>query len=417
MDDFVTNARGSSRALVMMLRSSHFLRCSLLAVGLGTSSLACGQVLDVGSNQAQADGGAPPTGDDPAAVPGAPTGPDAWFPTSACTLLGTTPKLLAERSPGQDIRGLAPDGDTLYFTSLDEAAQGGLGRLWSTSVTAAAGTPPTPLAVDKVQRLAGVSGGRIVYVETSHAGNGTKLDPAIQGLVLLDLATGDAIKLPNPAGTTYVSAVDVTTSGITWLSRAWDATFPESISHWRGGVLAGSITSLQNHSFTTTDGVDVFYSRFDTKSGGTNTIRFEAAPIAGGAPRVLRTMPYDRLFTYAIVAVDDTEVYFTQLALINGGTVGAGDLRAMKKDGTGERVLVSAEKYGTASFRIDPDYVTWNDQDAQQTIVRVPRAGGALERIIPGAKNRWVNTIAVDRCNIYWAVANPPAIYARSRLP
>jgi hypothetical protein len=59
----------------------------------------------------------------------------------------------------------------------------------------------------------------------------------------------------------------------------------------------------------------------------------------------------------------------------------------------------------------------WTDQDAQQTIVRVHRAGGALERIVPGEANRWVSALAVDRCNIYWAVENPSAIYARSRLP
>jgi hypothetical protein len=57
------------------------------------------------------------------------------------------------------------------------------------------------------------------------------------------------------------------------------------------------------------------------------------------------------------------------------------------------------------------------DQDAQQTIVRVSRKGGAVERIVPGAPNRWVSALAVDRCNIYWAVSNPAAIYARSRLP
>jgi hypothetical protein len=49
--------------------------------------------------------------------------------------------------------------------------------------------------------------------------------------------------------------------------------------------------------------------------------------------------------------------------------------------------------------------------------VRVSRKGGAVERIVPGAPNRWVSALAVDRCNIYWAVSNPAAIYARSRLP
>ena len=393
----------------MNVRSSLF---AWLALALTT---ACGaQVLDVGDTGQQSPGG-----DGAASGTKLPEGQvdPTWFPNTACTAVGPTATLIVEADENQEIRGLAPDGDRIYFESHDMFAQSALGRLMVHPIGGPAGTKhPSPVPVQNVRSLAGVFDRKVVYVQTTHLGDGSKTDPRVEELIVLDLDTGARTVLPNPTGTTYVSAVDVTPSGVSWLSRAWDATFPESISHWTPGA-AAPLTTIQNHSFTTTDAKEVFYTRWDELSPGNIQIRFEAVPIAGGTPRVLRTMAYDRKFFYGIVAVDDTEVYFTQQSLIDGSTIDVGDLRAIKKDGTAERVLTSGQKFGVASFRIDPDYLMWTDADSQRTVVRVRRTGGALERIVPGAANRSVGALAVDRCNIYWAVSNPPAIYARSRLP
>ena len=395
----------------MRLRSSSLL--CLIATALTT---ACGaQVLDVGST------GGPlqdRNGDGTGSATPLPARPQdtAWFPNTACVAVGPSVTLVAEATANQAIRGLAPAGDKIYFETHEMFAQSALGELMVAPIGGSASAAPVQLPSDSVRSLAGVFDGKVVYVRTTHLGDGSKLDPRVEEVVVLDVGSGGATVLSNPAGTTYVSAVDVTATGVSWLSRAWDSTFPESISHWRPSA-AAALTTIQNHSFTTTDDKEVFYTRWDEQGAGNIQIRFEAVPVAGGAPRVLRTMTYDKKFHYGIVAVDDAEVYFTQQSLIDGSTIDVGDLRAIKKDGSGERILTSGQKFGVASFRIDPDYLMWTDGDSQRTIVRVRRTGGALERIVPGAPNRSVDALAVDRCNIYWAVTNPAAIYARSRLP
>jgi hypothetical protein len=405
----------------MNARSSSLPRLPLLiaaVVPLCAGALACGaQVLDVGSTGKPGDttGTAPGTGNTSGASPGASSDPNAWFPSSACTAVGPTAKLLYTPAPTFDVRNLTPDGEQLWFDSYDFGAQTANGHLASLPV---AGGAPTPLELTGFRGMAGIFGGQqLVYIRITHEGNGTKEDPRREEVVLRDRTTGATTVLPNPRSTTYVEGVRVHPTGIYWTSREWDAMVPSAISRWDTATSA-ELTNTRNYSSVVTDGKDVFYTRWDDHGGGAVTdITFEAVPVSGGTPRVLRHMVYDQKFHYGIVAIDDAEVYFTQESLINGSTIDVGDLRAIKKDGSGERLLVSGQKYGFASFRVDPDYVMWTDQDAQQTIVRVHRTGGALERIVPGAANRWVSALAVDTCNIYWAVENPPAIYARSRLP
>ncbi len=390
-------------------------RSSLCLISLSAvvASTACGaQVLDVGSDGKSQGGAGPAQAADPAKTS---DGANA-SPTSACVAVGASPTMLAESAQGNQVRILVPEGETLWLDGYSSVAaqptQGLLGNLASVPV---AGGAPTQLELDRYRSIAGIFGGKLVYVRTTHEGTGTKTDPRVEEIVVRDRATGTETVLQNPRSTTFVGSVIVHPSGIYWLAREWDALAPEPIVRWNGSTVT-ELTTLQNHSSLVTDGTDVFYVRWSQTNGVTDEIRIEAAPIAGGAPRVLRARPYDKKFFYQVVGAEGGEVYFTEEATPNGSTLDAGDLRAMKKNGTSERVLVSGQKFGPASIRIDPDFVSWTDQDAQQTIVRVRRSGGITERI-EGLPNRWVSALAVDRCNIYYAVNNPSQIFARSRLP
>lgn len=393
----------------MMLRSS--LR-SVLAVA-PLLALGCGQVLDVGSNQDGGTGASAPNAQGPNA---ATERPAPWFPESECVPVGPAVTLLLTPDPDLRIGHLAADGARLWMETRDSRAQGFEARIDATSAIPGASVPPSA-SFDKVVQLAGVFDGKLVFVRNDHAGDGTKLDPRVDSVVIADPA-GGLTTLPHPPGLTLVSGLDVTGTGIAWLSRANEANVPLAVMHWGTPGPSTALTTIRNHSFTTGDGKEVFYVRWEDPAGGGGAERrIEAVPVAGGTPRVLRTMKYDGQFFYSVAAVDDTDVYFTEQRLVGGGTLDVGELRAMKKDGTGERVLASGQKFGSYSFRIDPDFLTWTDGDAQDTLVRVRRTGGALERITTATGNRWVQATTVDRCNIYWAVANPSAIYARSRLP
>lgn len=366
-------------------------------------------MLDVGSDGTPAQGGVPPAVVRPT---------DDWFPQEgSCTPAGPTAKLVAEPATDRDVRGLVPGDGSLLFDAMETNSQAVIMHLGLVDVPSKA--PPIEIPLEGFRGLAGILGDALVYVRTTHAGDGTKLDPLVEEVVLHDRNKSTQTIVPNPRTTTYVSAVAVHRSGVYWLSREWSATAPASISRWIPATsTATELTTLENHSSIVTDGADVYYVRWDRQAAGTIELRIEAVSAAGGVPRILRRMPYDAKLFYSVVAVDDQELYFTQQSTTNGGAIGAGDLRAMKKDGSGERVVASGQNFGPVSVRIDPDYLTWTDQDAQQTIVRVRRSGGAVERIAGAPEpNRWVSALAVDRCNMYWAVENPPAIYARSRLP
>ena len=379
-----------------------------------TSTLvaACNaQVLDVGSDTNDKPTlGTAPDGR-PVEIP--PKSDTSWFPTTACTPVGPTPKLLVKQKY-LSARGLVADGDTLWFTGNDTTDSSfGVTGIWRVSVSG--GTDPARHDAPGYNGgLFTIFGQELAYVRVEHQGTGGEADPKREAIVLRDKTTNAERTLKNPRTTTFVSGLRAHASGLYWSSREYRADKPSSISRFTGTET--ELATLDNYSGIVTDGVDVYYTRWDLLDDSSYEIRFEAVPIAGGAPRVLRRMKYGSQLHWGILGVDGNEVYFTEESTSEGGTIGAGDIRAIKKDGTNERVVVSNQKYGIG-IALDPDYLTWNDQDEQQTIKRVRVTGGSVERIEAPGSTRYVDSITADRCNLYWSVVNPPAIYARSRLP
>ncbi|MBX3190469.1 MAG: hypothetical protein KF819_25945 [Labilithrix sp.] len=378
---------------------------------LATLTAACGaKVLDVGSTGATG----PSQG-----IPGGPAVKDdgAWFPESACVPVGPTPKVLFTEKY-LSTRFLLPDGETLWFDGHDTADTTlGVNRVYRVPTAGGAAT-----RVDVEGYHGGAFGfwdGKLAYVKRLYEGSGSGLDPRKEVVALLDRASGAETLIPNPGATTYVSGLRLHATGIYWVSREWRADKPQSISRWTpSGPI--ELTSIENASGTLTDGREIFYLRFERLDDGSHEIRIEAVPVDGGVPRVLRRMPYANTEHYGIVGVDGVELYFTIERTTQGGTIQDGDILAMPKsavEGSGPERVVTKEQWFGYGVTMDPDHLSWVDQKDQATIVRVRRDGtGATERIEGPGPTRYVQTLAADRCNLYWSVVNPPAIYARTRV-
>jgi len=407
---FRDKSRALGPSLVMrrlFLFSSFFVFSSVL--------VACNaQVLDVGNDVSSKTPPTLGTAPDGRSVEIPPKTDTSWFPTTACTPVGPTPKVIVNRKY-LSARGLVADGDTLWFIGNDTTDSSlGVTGVWRVGVAGAA----APIQQDASGYNGGpftIFGSELAYVRVEHQGSGGEADPRREVIVLRDKATNAERTLKNPRTTTYVGGLNAHASGLYWSSREYRADKPSSISRFTSTET--ELATLDNYSSIVTDGVDVYFTRWERNDDGGYEIRFEAVPIAGGAPRVLRRMAYGTQLFWAVVGVDGNELYFTQESTTEGGTIGAGDIRAIRKDGTNERVVVSNERF-SGGIVLDPDYLTWTAGDEQQTIKRVRVTGGAVERIEGPGSIRYVNGgITVDRCNLYWAVVNPPAIYARSRLP
>ena len=86
----------------------------------------------------------------------------------------------------------------------------------------------------------------------------------------------------------------------------------------------------------------------------------------------------------------------------------------------GQIVGVSLSTGATITPDVDPTLHAMDDthiywvNNGEVALYRAPKNGGAVETVwdVP---NRWVVDLAVDACNIYWTVLNPPELYARAR--
>jgi hypothetical protein len=231
-------------------------------------------------------------------------------------------------------------------------------------------------------------------------------------VLLRDKTSGVVQKLDNPRTTTSVDGLLVDASGVYWSSREYSATAPSSIS--RHDVTANAdteLTTLTNATGMTTNGKDIFYVRLPDDGH----VHIEAVSITGGgSPRVVKDYDDSRSAFYAVVSADANALYFTRNGVDSQGTIGTGEVRVVQVDGSGEKTLATGFD-SSASPVADAQYVYWVDQEAQNDVKRMNKATGAVDVVVQGEANRWVEALAVDDCNLYYAVANTAAVYAQSK--
>jgi len=107
------------------------------------------------------------------------------------------------------------------------------------------------------------------------------------------------------------------------------------------------------------------------------------------------------------IGIDEISLYYTLYADSAGGI-----LAVPKTGGAGHTIVPNAQPSLALSF--DRTHIYWVDQSDGSTLRRTPKTGGPTEMLWSGP-NRWIQTITVDDCNVYWVAANPFEVFYRGR--
>lgn len=325
----------------------------------------------------------------------------SWFPDTPCSPAGKVPVRIAEVG-SLEITRLVPDGATVWFGAYEPSPSqvAGLYR-----VPASGGVPTRHSAPDYRAGHFAVVGRELAYVRLTAKSPGKPYE-TLESIVLQNRDTGSERTVVTPSDI-RVADLRTTSTGLFWSNSRTSGAIG-GISRFDGSG-ARSVSEVRFPRRVVSNGKEVFYVEW----GETSERRIVAVSVDGGAPREVRRLSSDIYENWNVVGVDATEVYFTRVAPIGHGTFKDGEVRAVRMDGSGERIVVTIPSF-KGDVLVDPDFLTWVDDTTSDAIVRVPLAGGATTRIPVG---RRVGAIAVDTCNLYWVASEPAELFARSRRP
>lgn len=342
-----------------------------------------------------------------------------WVSKRPCVSAGAERKSLFRSDDIVDVASILPDGESLLYTTYQVPEEGrapgyGLHRI---SLTSGENRPlassEVPLGATPIAEFQG----RFVYlrvvrppVVVNGAGSTTVVDPGERDLVLRDAATGIDTAIPRPLGATDVSSSVITTdSAIIWVSsRGENENRSRSIARW------DSKTEVTTELFKEQgDGVymaediaanadEVFFTTQDAADPSASKI--EAVRQSDGARRVVIRKNSGRL---EVLAVDDASIFYRQGLL---ESVTGKDLMSIAKDGSRD-VALATDANVVFGFAMGPSWLYWIDYRNQNTLVRVPRRGGPVER---ATYSQLITRVAADRCNVYWAADGQTKIGARA---
>lgn len=342
-----------------------------------------------------------------------------WVSKRPCVSAGAERKSLFRSDDVVDVDSILPDGESLLYTTYQVPEEGrapgyGLHRI---SLTSGENRPlassEVPLGATPIAELQG----RFVYlrvvrppVVVTDPQSATVIDPGERDLVLRDAATGIDTAIPRPPGATDVSSTVVTTdSAIIWVSSRNDnGSWSRSIARWDSKTQATTeLVKEQGGAVYIDEGIaanadEVFFTTQDPADPGTSKI--EAVRQTDGARRVVIRKTSGPL---GILAVDDASIFYRQGLL---ESVTGKDLMSIAKDGSRD-VALATDANVVFGFAMGPSWLYWIDYRDQNTLVRVPRRGGAVER---ATYSRLITRVAADRCNVYWTTDGQTKIGARA---
>ena len=363
----------------------------LAALSLGFSLTACGGAI-------AADGSVP---GELQPNPATPTSPSTA--SAACTPVGPVVKRLADLGDGSP-GAIVPNGLDLWFTAVTRDGSSSAPSVGLYHVATAGGAPVLEPSAGRIGVAFAVSDANLAIVRI------TEVSPSstFESLVVRARTTGDELAVTVPSKQ-RLGSLRATPSGLFYATQD-PSSVAASIAYF-DGTRSKPISSLRSPLSFVTDAREVFYIRYGTNSG--NRVLESASLQDGSSPRIVKDFGAPVNDGHRVIGVDDTEVFVARTSPIGHGTFNDGDVLAIRKDGGGERVVVTIPGF-VGDAIVDPDYVTWTDGILGKAIGRARLSGGPIERIEVAGN---VRPLAADACNLYWATSEPNAIYARSRLP
>jgi hypothetical protein len=209
--------------------------------------------------------------------------------------------------------------------------------------------------------------------------------------VMLDPTTGATTTIPNAPGATSVGPAQADPFGIYWET---DGPGPE-FQIWRYAETSTPICTVGYIDGFAADGAELFFVE--------DFQRFKACPL-GGPTRVLKDATDGAV--YELVALDASDVYYSRNPVDSSSYLVDGELRAMARDGSADRLIASGYALGDA--RADATHIYWDGDGL--TVQRVRKDGGAVERVMTLGGSRVAHGMDIDERNVYVTVAHPPAI-------
>ena len=136
-----------------------------------------------------------------------------------------------------------------------------------------------------------------------------------------------------------------------------------------------------------------------------NHVVLLSMPVGGGPVSVLVEWLDPVANVPGLLGMDDEQLYYTKY-----GDIPSGIMAMPKGGGEGKTIVPNVDP---TLHAIDDTHIYWVN-NGEVALYRAPKNGGAVETVwdVP---NRWVVDLAVDACNMYWTVLNPPEIYARAK--
>lgn len=331
----------------------------------------------------------------------APEGEASWLPPSDCVPVGTATKLVTPIT--DSVSRIVPNGSEVWFSAWARtpSAPVASGALFHVPLAggAAVREPVQPGATTVFD----VAGGTLAYVVEDESARSSG-----ERLVVRDRATNAEVASTR-ADHRKVGQVRARDGRILFLSSDTEERSAGGIVRFDAGRDVPVVAADLPYAFAS-DASDVYYTT--SPLGGAQTL--EATALDGTRRRPLVVFEQSIRNFYAVVGVGADEVYFSRVTPIGHGAYETGEVRAVRKDGSGERVVATIPDFdGTAV--VDPTYVTWvSTPDGEAILGRTRLADGVIERIALPDRGT-PSALAVDRCNLYFATSD--GVYARSRLP
>jgi hypothetical protein len=293
-------------------------------------------------------------------------------------------------------RDLASDGRTLYVAG--GYLQSSQLDVWSVALDGSSAPKRVEGAKDALRRMAVGPQGSLVFLteERTPTSNGEAV--RLNG-VLLQEPNGRVVPLANETekNASVLDHLVADDGGVSWASGGRD-----SFTLWRWNAATGEKRAVGETSCCfsiVADASEIFYARF-----ASDATTIFAAPLAGGAPRVVTTFP--GLSQMTLVALDADSLYYVP----SSNDV----LVAIPRAGGPPSRAYPGLTQPVRRWTFDGTHLYWVETGTEgvaRALVRMHLATGRKETVV--LSSSLTSALAADACNVYYA--DGTTVFARGK--